>query len=77
MSETWADAQFDLLEAAYNEIPIEAKARIEQLESLVRDMWFWGYEGHMDSESQDWQMKHIDGLLDRMAALGLLDGDVE
>lgn len=38
MSETWADAQFDLLEDAYNEIPIEAKARIEQLESFVRDM---------------------------------------
>ena len=42
MSETGADAQFDLLEAAYNEIPIEAKARIEQLESSlneVADMW--------------------------------------
>ena len=32
MSETWADAQFDMLEAAYDEVPIEAKARIAQLE---------------------------------------------
>jgi len=42
MSETYADSQFDLLEAAYNEIPIEAKARIEQLESSlneVADRW--------------------------------------
>lgn len=45
--------------------------REKALEELVRDMWFWGYEGHMDSNSQDWQMKHIDGVLDRMKQLGI------
>lgn len=38
MTETWADTQFELLEAAYNEIPIEAKARIEQLESSLDEV---------------------------------------
>ena len=38
MSETWADTQFDLLEAAYNEIPVEAKARIEQRESSLDEV---------------------------------------
>ena len=42
-----------------------------KLRELVADMWFWGYEGHMDSESQEWQMKHIDGVLDRMRELGV------
>ena len=42
-----------------------------ELRELVRDMWFWGYEGHMDSKSQEWQMKHIDGVLDRMRELGI------
>ena len=107
MSETWADAQFDLLESAYNEIPIEAKARIEQLESsldevaekwaiaqvnyedcarrntlleaLVRDMWFKNI-GRMDSCG--WCVIGCDDaerceLQERMAALGLLDGDAE
>ena len=45
----------------------------EQLCELVRDMWFWGYEGHMDSESKEWQMKHIDGVLDRMHELGVVE----
>jgi len=45
--------------------------REKELEELVRDMWFWGYEGHMDNESKDWQMKHIDGVLDRMKELGV------
>lgn len=45
--------------------------REKALEELVRDMWFWSYEGHMDNESQDWQRKHIHGVLDRMSALGI------
>ena len=36
MSETWADAQFDMLEAAYDEVPIEAKARIAELKRELR-----------------------------------------
>ena len=40
-----------------------------KLRELVRDMWFWGYCGHMDSKSQEWQMKHIDDVLDRMREL--------
>lgn len=43
----------------------------KELRELVRDMWFWGYEGHMNSKSQEWQMKHIDGVLDRMRELGV------
>lgn len=38
MSETWADHQFDLLEAAYDEVPIEAKARIEELEKALNEV---------------------------------------
>lgn len=40
-----------------------------KLRELVQDMWFWNYEGHMDSKSQEWQMKHINGILDRMREL--------
>ena len=42
MSSTWADDQFDKLEAAYDEVPIEAKARISELEAAlneVADKW--------------------------------------
>lgn len=42
-----------------------------KLRELVRDMWFWGYEGHMDGKSQKWQMKHIDDVLNRMRELGI------
>ena len=42
-----------------------------KLRELVRDMWFWHYEGHIDTESQERQMKHIDGVLDRMRELGV------
>ena len=46
-----------------------------ELRELVADMWFWGYCGHMDSKSQEWQMKHIDGVIDRMRELGVeVDG---
>ena len=45
--------------------------RCAKLRELVADMWFWGYEGHMDSKSQEWQMKHIDGVLDRMREVGV------
>lgn len=47
------------------------RAENAKLRELVADMWFWGYEGHMDGESQEWQMKHIDGVLDRMRELGV------
>jgi hypothetical protein len=47
------------------------KAENAKLRGLVRDMWFWHYEGHIDSESQERQMKHIDGVLDRMRELGV------
>lgn len=42
-----------------------------KLRELVADMWFWHYEGNIDSESQESQMKHIDGVLDRMRELGV------
>ena len=49
----------------------EAYDQIDELRKLVQDMWFWRYKGHMDNESQEWQMKHIDGVLDRMHKLGV------
>ena len=42
-----------------------------KLRELVADMWFWHYEGHIDSESQEHQMLHIDGVLNRMHELGV------
>lgn len=42
-----------------------------KLRELVADMWFWGYKGHMDNESLEWQMKHIDGVLNRMLEFGI------
>lgn len=42
-----------------------------ELRKLCADMWFWGYEGHMDSQSQEWQMNHINEVLDRMCKLGV------
>ena len=41
------------------------------LRELVRDMWFWGYCGHIDSESQERQMLHIDAVNQRMHELGV------
>ena len=48
MSETLANAQFDMLEAAYNEVPIEAKARIAELER-ERDEWKAKAEGYAEA----------------------------
>lgn len=42
-----------------------------KLRELVRDMWFWHYEGHIDSESQERQMKHIDRVIYCMRELGV------
>lgn len=47
------------------------RAENAALRELVADMWFWHYEGHIDSESQERQMLHIDGVLDRMHELGV------
>lgn len=48
MTETWADDQFDKLEAAYNEVPIEAKARISELENALNEV------------SEKWAIAQID-----------------
>ena len=57
---------------------IEAEREVDRLQAenaklreLVRDMWFWHYEGHIDSESQERQMKHIDRVIDCMRELGV------
>lgn len=42
-----------------------------RLRELVADMWFWHYEGHIDSESQERQMLHIDAVIQRMRELGV------
>lgn len=58
--EEWQNARVPLLEK-----------EIKQLRELVRDMWFWSYEGHIDGKSQEWQMGHIDEVLNRMRELGV------
>ena len=62
-----------LKEALEKQFSDEDKLQAEnaKLRELVRDMWFWSYCGHMDTESQEWQMKHIDGVLERMQELGI------
>lgn len=47
------------------------KAENRRLRELVRDMWFWHYEGHIDNAPQEEQMEHIDGVMRRMADLGI------
>ena len=54
-----------------HEIATVALKENAKLRELCADMWFWGYEGHIDSESQERQMKHIDGVLDRIDELGV------
>ena len=48
-----------------------AEMEAKKLRELVRDMWFWGYFGHIDSESEEEQMAHIDGVIARMKELGV------
>lgn len=50
MSETWIDEQFDRLEAAYNEVPIEAKARISELEAALNEVADKWAEAKVDAE---------------------------
>lgn len=62
----------EYLDGLVSRVEVEYKAVIyenDKLRELVADMWFWGYCGHMDSKSQEWQMKHIDGVIDRMREL--------
>ena len=47
------------------------EAENAKLRELVADMWFWSYEGHIDSESQERQMLHIDAVIQRMRELGV------
>ena len=49
----------------------QLKAENAKLRELVADMWFWQYEGHIDSESQERQMLHIDAVIQRMRELGV------
>lgn len=49
----------------------KAERENAKLRELVRDMWFWSYEGHIDSESQERQMLHIDAVIQRMRELGV------
>lgn len=47
------------------------EAENAKLRELVADMWFWSYEGHIDGESQERQMLHIDAVIQRMRELGV------
>lgn len=49
----------------------KAESENAKLRRLVADMWFWHYEGHIDSESQERQMLHIDAVIQRMRELGI------
>ena len=42
-----------------------------KLRELVADMWFWHYEGHIDSESRKRQMLHINAVIQSMRELGI------
>ena len=53
----------------------KAERESARLRELVRDMWFWSYEGHIDSESQERQMLHIDAVIQRMRELGVEEVD--
>lgn len=47
------------------------KILIREMQRLIADMWFWGYEGHMDSQPEEWQMWHITNILERMSDFGI------
>ena len=47
------------------------QAELKALRELVRDMWFWHYEGHIDNVPQEEQTEHIDGVMRRMRKLGV------
>ncbi len=49
----------------------ELRDENDALRALVADMWFWSYEGHMDGETQEWQMEHMDDVITRMRRLGV------
>lgn len=77
---SWEQRNADFCKAQLDAefVYIEAERRVKALEDenaklreLVADMWFWGYEGHIDSEPQEKQMEHIDGVLSRMRELGV------
>lgn len=57
--------------AAYLYGRTDLEAENAKLRELVADMWFWHYEGHIDSESQERQMLHIDAVIQRMRELGV------
>lgn len=47
------------------------QAENAKLRELVADMWFWHYEGHIDSESRKRQMLHINAVIQSMRELGI------
>ena len=55
------------------ETPSKAELRADnkKLRELVNDMWFWSYCGHIDNETQEKQMEHINGVMRRMRELGV------
>lgn len=55
------------------ELYVKAKKENAKLRELVNDMWFWCYQGYMSSENQEWQMQHIDGVLNRIRELGRVE----
>lgn len=68
------DTEKEALCARIDELCAEVerlKAENAKLRWLVADMWFWHYEGHIDSESQERQMLHIDAVIQRMRELGV------
>ena len=55
--------------------PKDLERENAKLRELVSDMWFWSYCGHIDSESLERQMLHVDAVIQRMRELGIeVDG---
>ena len=42
-----------------------------KLRELVKDMWFWRYEGHIFDLGTVARLEHFDDILDRMCELGI------
>ena len=64
------DADYQTLYSIATDVG-EVESENAKLRELVSDMWFWHYEGHIDSESRKRQMLHINAVIQSMRELGI------
>lgn len=69
MNSTWVDNQFDKLEAAYNEVPIKAKARISELENALNDVADKWAQAQIEAEDYARRNKLLESLVRDMMEL--------